>query len=157
MCGPAMAIIGGVFSAVGSIVGGMGQSAALKAQAESAKAQAAFNRRQADAETLKGSTDILLQRRGVERILGTQQTAFGAGGIQSDTGTASEIQVSSQSEAEMDRQAIRFGRDLTASNYQYKAKIDEMNAKAYKQQAKFAMLSGFIGAGTSLVSAFPTA
>lgn len=157
MCGPMLGIIGGVMSAAGSIVGAMGQSAALKAQAESAKAQAAFMKRQADAETIKGSTDILQQRRGVERILGSQTAGYGASGIQSDAGTTTDIAMTSQSEAEMDRQAIRFGRDLTASNYQYKAKIEEMNAKAYKQQAKFAMLSGFLGAGTSLVSSFPTA
>src|SRR5262245_37547909 len=139
MCGPALAIVGGVMSAAGSVVGGMGAQAQYNAQAASLKAQAMFNQRQANAEVLKGSTQIMQQRRGVERILGGQTAAFGGSGIQTDTGTPTDVAMSTQSEAEMDRQAIRFGRDLTASNYEYQAEIDKMNAKQAKIAGKYAM------------------
>lgn len=154
MCGMVLGLVGGMFSAMGALTAGRGQQAQYEAQAASLKAQAAFNRRQADAETIKGSTQILQQRRNVERIVGGQTAGYGAAGLQVDTGTPVETQMATNTEAEMDRQAIRFGRDITASNYQYQAKIDLMNAEAAHRAGQYAMKAAKFQAGTALISSF---
>lgn len=150
MCGMIMGVIGGVMSAAGSIMQGNAQAASLKAQA-------LFNKRQAYAEYLKGSTEIMQQKRNVERIAGAQKVGYGAAGISVDEGTPTDTSIQTQTEAEMDRQAIRFGRDVTVGNYMYKAKIDEMNAKQAKIAGMFGAVSALVNTGTQLSSSFPVA
>lgn len=130
MCGPLLAIAGTGMSIMGTLAEGQSQSASLKAQA-------AFNRRQASMEYVKGSYDVAIQKRQEKRILATQQTGYASGGIATDTGSPIDAYTATDKEAEMDRQAIRYGRDVTVSNYNYKAQIDTMNAKAAKTASYF--------------------
>jgi len=145
--------IGAIGSVVSGVMGAMGAKQQADAQAASLKAQAAFNQRQADAETLKGSTEIAMQRRNIERIQGGQAAGYGASGIASE-GTVVDVAMATMAEGAMDRQAIRFGRDLASSNYNYQAQIDLMNAKQAKIQGQYGMLASLVTTGTRLASSF---
>lgn len=140
MCGPFLGMIGGAVSAVGSIMTGNAQAASLKAQA-------AFNKRQGDAEYIKGSVDISKLGREGSRIAGAQEAGYAAAGIEGQT--VEDTIKSSSKEIEMDKMSIRFGRDLAASNFRYQADINLMEAKSAKQAGFINALSGIVKLGGS--------
>ena len=147
MCLP---MVGAVFSAVGSLASASAQSASLKAQS-------LFNNRQASMEYTKGSYQIALQQRQEERVQAGQKVGFAKGGIDTEQGTPIDLSNATDLEAGLDRQAIRFGRDLTASNYEYKAKIDKMNAGAAMTAGIFSAFSTVLSGATKLGGQFQMA
>lgn len=149
MCGPALILASTAVSMLGSLQSGAAQSASLQAQS-------AFNRRQASMEYTKGSYDIALQRRQEERIIGTQKAGLASGGLAVDSAGAQDIYAATDKEAEMDRQAIRFGRDLSVSNYNYKASIDQMNAGQAQTKSIFDSVSAGINGLTRLSDHYPS-
>ncbi len=140
MCGPMMGMLGGAMSAMGSIMQGNAQAASLKAQA-------AFNKRQADAEYIKGSVDVGKLSRESERVTGAQEAGYAAAGIEGQT--VADTTHSSRKEIEMDKMSIRFGRDLAVGNFQYQAKINLMEAKQAKQAGFINALTGMVKLGSS--------
>lgn len=138
MCGPIAGLMGSMMSAVGSIMQGNAQAASLEAQAQ-------FNNRQSSMEYTKGSYQIALQKRQEDRVVAGQQVGFSKGGINPEVGTGEDLTQATDIEAGLDRQAIRFGRDVTSSNYAYKAKIDQMNAGEARTAGMFGALSGIVG------------
>lgn len=149
MCGPALGLIGTAVSVFGSLQSGVAQAASLQAQA-------AFNRRQASMEYVKGSYEIALQKRREQRIVGSQRSILASDGLAVDSTGAQDLYTATSQEAEMDRQAIRFGRDLTVSNYNYKAKIDSMNASQAQIGSIFSAVSTGIGGLTKLSDQYPS-
>jgi hypothetical protein len=135
-----MGMLGGAMSAVGSIMAGNAQAASLKAQA-------AFNKRQADAEYIKGSVDVGKLSREGDRVTGAQEAGYAAAGIEGQT--VQDTIKSSAKEIEMDKMSIRFGRDLAASNFLYQAKINLMEAKQAKQAGFINALTGIVKLGSS--------
>ncbi len=147
MCGPMLGLVGGLMSGIGGMMQANSEAASLKAQG-------LFKKRQGDMERIAGSTEIMSQKRGEERILGTQQVQYASAGIDPSTGSPLVTAQAPDKEAEMDRQSIRFGRDLKATNLDYEAKIDNMNAKAAKTRGMFSLFSGVMSGFTSLGSSF---
>jgi hypothetical protein len=138
MCGPAMMLVGAGLSAASSVIGGMQTSA-------NAKTEAQFNRRQAGLERLSGAYDIKnLDRKG-QRLQGEQIAAIGASGTTMG-GSNLDLLADSAKEVELDKGAIRWNTAIKAKNYEYQAKVDDQNAKQ-------AMIGGYMGAAVPLIQA----
>lgn len=150
MCGPLMGLMGSMVSAIGGMASSNAKAASLNAQAQ-------FEDRQASMEYTKGSYQIALQKRQEDRIQGGQTVGFAHGGIDTESGTPKELSSATDIEMGLDRQAIRFGRDLNSSNYEYKANIDRMNAGQAQQAGMFSAFSNMFSGYTKLGGNFQMA
>lgn len=149
MCGAMLGMVttvaGGLFQAMGSMQQGA-------QQAEQLKAQAAFNNRQASIEAIESGYKSYQLGRQTQRIVGAQEAGYAKAGIEGESPV--DTIKATLSEADMDKQAIRFSTELEQGNYKYRAKINEMEAKEAKSAGYMGALGALVGTGTKLVSSF---
>jgi hypothetical protein len=159
MCGPMMAI-----GAIGSVLGGVMQAAGAQ---QSANAQAnqylsAANQHQAEAQLKQRQAVLELtsgqqkQRRAQEQIglsVAKQVNQYTSSGLTIE-GTPMDIAGDTAREMALDAAAIGWNAQLKATNQEYGAKIDLMNADSARRAAGEARKAGKIGAATALVGAF---
>jgi hypothetical protein len=138
-------VLGGAMQAFSSIQQGNQQAAQLKAQAQ-------FQKRQAQAEEVKGGYEAYQAGRKAAFIQGSQEAGYAAAGVQGQS--VDDTIKQSMAQRDMDQQAIQFSTDLEAGNQRYQAKMSLMEAKAAKRGGMFAALGDLIGVGTKLTSAF---
>jgi hypothetical protein len=136
MCGPALAILGGVAQAAGSIYSGMASAAGYEASAEGKKLEAIT--------TLdSGAYDMNLQDQRNKALTGKQVTATAASGVDL-WGTPADVITDSAVQGEMDKGAIRYNAQAKYKTKMYESSIDKMNAKS-------AETGGFVGAIAPLI------
>jgi len=138
---------------IGGIVAGVGAAMGAAAQAASAKGQAAMDRRQADIEQKTGAYRADRTQDDVNRTLGAQRAGFAANGV-GLTGSPADTISDTAEEGALDVAAIRWNSKLQQDNYNYKAKLDDMNAKQASMAAPIAFLSPTINGIATYQSQF---
>lgn len=136
---------------------GRAQQQAANAQATAAETNARIAEQSATDAVKRGGAEELRMRRRLRGLIGSQNTAAAASGISLDSGSLTDVRLSSMDEAERDiaineqnTQRERWGYQMEATNYRNAA-------SAARASGKNAFTGGLIGAGTSLVSlATPT-
>ena len=119
-------------SAVGSIMQG-------QAQSDAANYNAAIARQNAEIARQQGEAAAQAQNRDAQRKMGSMVAAYGASGVQSDTGSPMEALMDSARMATLDNLTIKYDADLRARGYQSQAVLSSANAKS-------ASTAGVIGA-----------
>ncbi len=130
---------------LGLQAGGTIYSASKQAEAANANAQISEDRAKKEREA--GKRREAQYRRKGERFKSTQRALYAVSGIRLDEGSALDVMKDSAEEIEYDAWAIREGADATAQYYLSQARLD-------RQQASTVMTTGFIQAGTSLLTGY---
>lgn len=149
MCG---AMLGMVATVAGGAMQAFSSMQAGQQQAEQLKAQAKFNERQAQAEAIEAGYKSYQLNRQTQRVVGAQEAGFAKAGIEGQA--VDDVTRASIHEADMDKQAIRFSTDIEQSNYRYRAKMLEMQAKESQSAGYMGAIGALIGTGTRLQSSF---
>lgn len=167
----ALAVGGAAATAVGAYKQGRAQSAANNAQAEAAMANVAaanFNAdlldQNAEIAAAQGRVAQELQQRQSSRQIGSMIAAYGASGVQVDSGSPLDVLADSARTAELDRLTIGYNTDLQVKNYRDQAQLQRMSAQqgvlaaaTYNSAARAASTSGYInafGAGLNAYAQF---
>lgn len=136
MCMPALALVGGIVSAVGSLAVG-------QANANAANAQAAMYERQAQAERAQAQFNSERQREKGIKMLATQRAGFLGNGV-ALSGSALDVLLDTTRENELDVSAIKYNAEIKAQNF-------EMQADSYKAKASAARMAGLFGAISPII------
>lgn len=115
---------GQALSGIGSLVSGFGQAASYEQNAKLARQQAQYNANQ--------------KRRETSALLSRQRAAYGASGVQVNTGSPVDFIAETAEQGEMDALMMLYGGEAEASMMQ--------------SRARQSRLGGILGAGTSLLS-----
>lgn len=137
----------------GALISGAGSMAAASAQAGAANANAAYMERQAQIERDKARYEASRAEDRAKNLRGKQVAMAGASGLEAE-GAIGEVLVDTMNQQNLDVQAIRYGGEINATNFEYKAQIERMNASNYKTAGMFNAASGAIGAYTKLQPQF---
>jgi parvulin-like peptidyl-prolyl isomerase len=135
--GIVLGVAGLAMNAVGAISQGMAASKA-------ADYNAAINARNAQIAQQQAQADAEAQQRQAYQRMGAIRAAYGASGVTPE-GSPLDILANSASQAELDRQNILYKGKLRAIGYTDQSNLDAMQSDA-------AMTSGYIGAGSSLLT-----
>lgn len=146
MCAPmALGLVSAGVSMVGSI-------AAANAQAAGLKSQAAWQRRQANVEQMKTSFSIQQQRRAAKAEIAGQTLYFAGAGIQSGTGTPTDVAMATTQAREMDIQARRIQGSEESERLRFEAASNESAASGVQTAGFINALSTGISAAGNLFS-----
>lgn len=142
----------GILGAVGSIMGGNSQSSMYKYQAGTARVSAEIARRNAAYARYAGEFES--QRSGMKtRYERGQTTATQAGrGVIVGEGSAGAVTDSITDVGAQEQRTIRGNAARRAYGYDVEAAEKEAAANMYGKAAQRSKLSGYIGAGSSLLS-----
>jgi hypothetical protein len=132
----ALAIVGGLISAVGSVAQGA-------AAARAANFNAAVANQNAKIAQDQGYENEAQQRRLNARKLSAANANIGVSGVTAE-GSPLDVLGEVASAGEYDAQQIRYGAAIKSLNYR-------TQAQQYKEEAKSSMTAGFIGAASSLI------
>lgn len=121
MVAVAAMVVGTVISAVGAVRSAQAQSAAADYNAKVAglNAQAALQQGDAAAEA---------QQRDAARKIGSSLAAYGASGVQTDTGSPADVLAQSARDATLDNLTIKYNAKMRAMGYQMQSNLDSANA-----------------------------
>lgn len=92
-------------------------------------------------------------RRGSARAMGATRAALTEAGIGSEGSAADIVQQSSQ-DAELDALNVRYKGQLESTGYLDQANLDEFSAKGNRENAGNAKTAGYLGAASSVLSAY---
>lgn len=137
----------------GGLVAGAGALNQAKAQSDEYKARSLYEGRQAMLERLKGSYEAKRLKEKGERTFATQRAAFAEAGVRLE-GSPTDVIVDSRVENELDVGAVLWGQNVAAQNYEYQAKIDQMNSKQAKKSGVFAALAPVLQGFSTLGGAY---
>lgn len=146
MCVPMIGLLGGLVSGIGSM-------AAASGQANAANANAAYMERQAIIERQKSAYEAGRAEDRAKNLRGKQIAMAGATGLETE-GSVGEVLIDTLNQQTLDVQAIRYGGEVNATNFEYRASIERMNAQNYQTAGMFNAASGFVGAFTKLSPQF---
>ena len=135
MCGPA-ALIG--MTLAGAAIKGVGALVQGNANRQSYLASAAQQTRQAEQERLRGLYEMAQYKRQQSQLFSTTRSVAAASGV-GLSGSVVEVLVDSAEQTEIDLAAIKYGADISASNFLAQAGADRANARR-------AMIGGIFGA-----------
>lgn len=128
---------------IGAIVTGIsGAMSAMTAAAQS-KGQAAMDRRQDLVQRATGAYQADRKTDEIQRMLGAARAGTGANGLDV-SGSSFDIIDESAQEGALDVAAIRWNSRLQSDNLQYKAKLNDMNAKSQTIAAPLAFAAPVI-------------
>lgn len=139
MCGPILAVAGGIVSAIGSIQQANAQAAGLEAQSK-------YNARQSVIESNSANYEASRTLDKGRRVIGAQRTAFVSSGFDAYSGSGEQVALDSMTEVNMDVAATRYGGKIRSSNFAYQSKIDSMNAGLAKAAGPIGAVSNILGA-----------
>lgn len=131
-------VAGTALSAAGAIQQGKAQEAALKAQAQAQEARAKEERAVASREAAKRAERA-------KQVLSRQQAVAAASGAGATDKTVLDIMSETAAEGDVQSRTALYEGEMRGRGLEYQAAIDRMNAR----QAK---LSGFINAGSTVLS-----
>lgn len=108
-----------------------------QANAAAANYNAGINEFNADATRQQGVAAVDALSRDQARKIGAMVAAYGASGVQSDSGSPMDVLADSARMAELDRLTMKYNYDLKAQGYAMQAELDRMQAKAAKTSSYF--------------------
>lgn len=144
MVAVAAMVASAAIAAVGAVRTAQAQSAAAdyNSKVASLNAQAAEQQGQAAAEA---------QQRDSQRRIGTALASYGASGVQTDTGSPTDVLAQSARDATLDNLTIKYNAKMRALGYQMQGNLDSANASntasAGVLSGTAAMLGGLGAAG----------
>lgn len=130
-------MLGGIVSAAGSIVTAMGQQSVANYNAKVSKINA-------EAAVLEGNYKAGITRKQYDEVAGQQQAAMAKSGIVLDVGTPQVLTTEQSFRTEQAAGIDIWQGQTEATKYRNEAKL-------YKAQGRMAMVSGVIGAASSLI------
>jgi hypothetical protein len=136
-------LIGGGISAIGAM-----QQA--NAQAAAAEYQAAVARNMAKYTIEQGQVEEQQQRMKTNAILAQTRAVIGASGVDVNTGTPSQVQVSGQTLGELDALTVRNNAYAKAVAYQDQAKLYDMQASSDQTAGWLSALGSVMGSAASV-------
>ena len=153
----ATGVAGTTLTAAGQIQAGQ----AAAAQAKGQEAMAAYNARVQEQEAEMASQQSLyrqqLHTREGSRQMASLRANMAASGVDISEGSPLLIQQTQATESEMDRLMIAYQGQIASGRAMSQAGMDRLQGSIYSKQAKSAKTTGFIGAGTSLLTGFSKA
>lgn len=149
---PSLASVGLATSALGSIAQGnaQAQSAKYNAAIQSNNAQTALHN--ATLAGQEGAANAGIEQEKTRANVGAIKTAQAANGVNVNTGSAVDVRSSASELGELNAINIRSNAARSAYGYQNQAASDQAQAKLDKQEAKYDAESGYVKAGTTLLS-----
>jgi hypothetical protein len=137
--GYVVSAIGAGVSAYGQIQQGQNQSAMATYNAKLAERNAKIAKDNAEYEARQ-------KRRETARLIGKQRALYGKSGVTME-GSPLEVVQETAAQGEMDALMIERGYTQQETAYKNQAELAKMRAKRYGQQ-------GYVGAGTTLLTAY---
>ena len=150
----AIMIGGTALSAAGSVAKGNAEAGAYGAKADQYDSQASLLHRQAGIEQM---TSGYTQRRKIEQnqnLQGQQTIGYGANGLLSDSGSAADVATDTAREEALDIGAIQWNSQNKSTNLNLEGSQASNNAKNARRAATTAQETGWLGAATSVATAF---
>lgn len=135
MAAAALAVI-----AVGNLMRGESEARAAKYNANIAEQNAVIARQQ-------GQVAVEAQQRDAARKIGAMVAAYGASGVQTDSGSPLDVLADSASKSTLDGLTIKYNYTLKALGFDTQAKLDRMGAKT-------ARTSGILGGAASALQSY---
>lgn len=135
-----MLIAGAATQTVGSLIQG-------ESQAQSSEYNAAIARQNAVIAQQQGEAASQAQQRDSARQIGRMKAAYGASGVQLDSGSPLDVLADSAAMATLDNLTVKYNYALKAAGLQSQAAIDDM-------QAGTSRTSGVLGAGASALKGY---
>lgn len=127
-------------SALGSVVQGEGQAQASEYNAAIARQNALITQQQGDAA-------VQAQQRDSARQIGRMKAAYGASGVQLDSGSPLDVLAESASMAALDSLTLKYNYALKAAGLQSQASLED-------KQASTSRTSAILGAGSSVLKGY---
>jgi len=143
---------GTFISAISSLAQGVAGMQAADAQAKAYENQAKVKDAQATQALEKAQMEARLLRERGDRFKGTQRSLLGASGVAVDSGSALDLLADTAYGVESDVSMTKYNAQLEAWGFQTEAANLRGQASMAKSQGKYAMLSGVLGAGSSLLT-----
>lgn len=148
MCFPAVAAIAGL---AGSLVSGAGSIMAGNAQAAASRAQGKADRVAAQNSFYSGEFEAGKVQDQANKLEGRQIAGIGESGM-TLSGSPLDVVASSASDAALDIGAIKWSARSQAENLQYKAKLEDMNAKSQQTGGYLNAAAGVLGSISKFTS-----
>lgn len=136
-----MLVAGFATQAVGSLIQGEGQAQASEYNATIARQNAEIARQQ-------GAFAMEAQEREAKRAMGRSIAAYGASGVQVDSGSPLDVLADSARMAMLDRLMIQYNAEVKARGYENQSQLETTSAEYSRTSALFgAAGAGFKAAG----------
>jgi hypothetical protein len=148
MCFPAVAAVAGL---AGSLVSGMGSIMAGNQQAAASRAQGKADRVGAQNTFYQGEFEAGKVRNEADKLTGRQVAGVGESGF-ALSGSPLDVIGSSASDAALDIGAIKWSARSSAENLQYKAKLEDINAKSQQTGGYLNAAAGVLGSISKFTS-----
>lgn len=144
--------VGTAIAAIGTLWQAGAQASAASASADIAEQNAKLAEQQGFAELQRNRLERDRISRQAKRIQGTQRAAYGASGLDPNTGSALELQADTEYQAAQDIALVRYQAELKKWGFDSEAVNYRNQAKQYRAQGSNAMISGILGAGSSILT-----
>lgn len=112
----------------GTLIEGENKAISYEYNAKVARMNAEIARQQ-------GIAAVEAQQRQAARAMGSMRAAYGASGVQMDSGSPVDVLVDSARNAELDRLTVQYNYALKAVGYESDAKLDLLGAKSARTSA----------------------
>lgn len=144
----ALATVAGIAGIASTIGGGIASSRAASFNAQVQQNNAVIARNKAKQEARVSELETVRHQRRVAQTFGQQKTAFGAGNVQTDSGSALDVLANTIEQGELDSQIIRFNSEQTQQDLRFSADNQVAQSQLTSQSGKFA-LGGSLLSGAS--------
>lgn len=149
----AATLASGAISAVGSIEKGQASSAAAKYNAGIAQNNATIAQQNATFAGQEGEQNAAIAEGKTRAQVGAITAAQAANGVEVNSGSALDVRSSAAELGELNAINIRANAARQAYGFQTEATSDQAQAQLNKSQAQSDSTAGYIGAGSTLLSA----
>jgi len=147
-------IAAAALAAGGQIYSGLAANAEGKSAQNMANYNAQLSEREATMTEQKTAYQQKLQAEEADRRQSTMRAGLGASGAVTTTGAPLLIQAEQANQDEMQNLMIGFEGQQEATALRSEATLQRMQGKQARKAGKNAMIGGFIGAGSSLMTGF---
>ena len=144
-----MAAIGPIVAIASTVLGVVGSLQQAKAAQQAAEYQAQAARNMAKFTVGAGQVEEQAQRMKTNALIGQQRAAAAASGVEVNTGSPMDIQVSTQVLGELDAQTIRSNTRARAQAYQDQAVLHGMEADAAQTEGWLGAFGSILGGASS--------
>jgi hypothetical protein len=146
------AIASAAVGAVSAIQAGQQARSQANQQADAAELNAKLSENQATQAFAAGVNRESAQRRSAAQTLGEQRAAFGASGVDANSGSALDVQLQSSRNAELDALQTRYEGILTGQNYQQQAAMGMYQGDVLRASGRNAQNNSYMTAAGNLLS-----
>lgn len=133
--------------AIGTGVSAIGSLRQGQAQRQAADYNAAIAQQNAVIAQQQGIAAVEAQQRNAARTIGAAKAAYGASGVQVDSGSPLDVLAESARMAELDKLTTKYNYDLRALGFDQQSNLASMNGKN-------ATTSSLLNAGGSMLKGF---